>query len=118
MLGRNARTRHATLAASYAPKVASSMSTSRSPASNERVSSRSRAISNLMRKHELRRRVMRSEMMAPVELSDYELDAVSAGTRDCGCSHGDKNQGNQAGLVNVNVQDNNVAILSGGSQNT
>jgi hypothetical protein len=61
---------------------------------------------------------MRSEMIAPVELADYALDAVSAGTGDCGCQNGDTNQGNQIGLVNVNVQDNNVAILSGGFQKT
>jgi hypothetical protein len=52
-----------------------------------------------------------TDMMEMVELSSEELDAVAAGT-NCGC--GDKNQGNQVGLVNVNVQDNNVAIGSAG----
>jgi hypothetical protein len=50
-----------------------------------------------------------------IELSDRELDLIAAGGGDgggCGC--GETNQGNQVGLVNVNVQDNNVAILSAG----
>lgn len=55
----------------------------------------------------------RTKLMEPVELSDYELDAVAAGS---GCRKedgGDNNtfqiglinadDGSQAGLVNVNV---------------
>jgi hypothetical protein len=41
------------------------------------------------------------------ELSDHELDLIAAGG-------GTTNQGNQIGLVNVNLQDNNVAVLSAG----
>jgi len=41
------------------------------------------------------------------ELSDHELDLIAAGWSET-------NQGNQIGLVNVNLQDNNVAVLSAG----
>jgi hypothetical protein len=42
-----------------------------------------------------------------IELSDEELDLIAAGG-------GETNQGNQIGLVNVNVQDNNISVLSAG----
>jgi hypothetical protein len=42
-----------------------------------------------------------------IELSDDELDLIAAGG-------GETNQGNQIGLVNLNVQGNNVAVLSAG----